>query len=180
LRKSAVILLLGVMLFNWFGYRLIISCMQNKADKEMEARLDDASYDPTSLISVKVPVTTLSYYTSSAQFERVDGSIEIGGIAYNYVMRRLYNDSLEVLCIPNRTAMQLKAFENEFLKSINGWRKPPIVDPYVTIKPLCCEKCPFRLAGKAFYHPAFIPTVLLRIEEKPPAAVVSLLPPIFC
>jgi len=121
-KKIAAILLMGLLFFNWYGYRLLTSWLEVRADNQLEARLDKNSYDESQLISIKVPSTHLSYYNSSTQFERIDGQIEIGGIRYKYVKRRLFNDSLELLCIPNQTVMRLQTAKNEFFKGVNDIR----------------------------------------------------------
>jgi hypothetical protein len=110
---------MGVLFFNWYGYQLLSSYLQDRANRQLEARLDSNGYDESQLISLKVPSTHLSYYNSSAVFERVDGQIEIGGVQYQYVKRRLFNDSVELLCIPNRAAMHLQTAKNEFFKQVN-------------------------------------------------------------
>jgi hypothetical protein len=119
LKKLAAILLIGLLFFNWYGYRLLTACLETRADHQLESRLDNDNYDESQLISIKIPSTYLSYYNSSTRFERVDGQIEIGGIKYKYVKRRLFNDSLELLCIPNNTAMQLQQTKDEFFKLTN-------------------------------------------------------------
>lgn len=119
MKKLASILMIGILLFNWCGYRLMNSWLENRADRQLEARLDNNSYDEAQLISIKIPSTHLSYYNSSDQFERVDGQIEVDGIQYKYVKRRLFNDSLELLCIPNQMAMRLHSVKNEFFKLVN-------------------------------------------------------------
>jgi hypothetical protein len=110
---------MGILCFNWFGYRLMTSWLEDRADRQLESRLDADNYDESQLLSIKVPSTHLSYYNSSRQFERVDGQIEIGGVAYKYVKRRLYNDSVELLCIPNHASMQLQTAKNDFFKLVN-------------------------------------------------------------
>lgn len=119
MRRIAAILLLGILFFNWYGYQVVSAYLQNRADRRLEAVLDANSYDGSQLISLKVPVNSLSYYNSSTQFERVDGQIEVGGVQYKYVKRRLYGDSLELLCIPNRTAMKLQTAKNDFFRQVN-------------------------------------------------------------
>jgi len=119
LKRFFSILLTAVLLFNWFGYRLLISFIEGKADAQLEAQLDENNYDESQLVSIKVPVTYLVYYSNSKSFERVDGQIEIGGILYKYVKRRIYKDSLEMLCIPNHAAMKFQSAKNEFFKFIN-------------------------------------------------------------
>jgi hypothetical protein len=114
---------MGLLFFNWYGYRILTSMLEARADHQLEARLDINSYDESQLISIKVPSSRLAYYNSSTQFERVDGQIDIGGIRYKYVKRRLFNDSLEVLCIPNQTAMRLQTAKNDFFKGVNDIRQ---------------------------------------------------------
>lgn len=118
-KRFAAILLMGVLFFNWYGYQLLSSFMQDRANRGLEARLDRDNYDESNLISLKIPLTTLSYYNSSTQFERVDGQVAIGGVQYKYVKRRIFKDSLELLCIPNQAAMGLQTARNEFFQLVN-------------------------------------------------------------
>jgi len=119
MRSIASILLLTVLLFNWFGYRLVIAVMESRADQQLEAQFDENKYDESQLISIKIPVRYLPYFSNSNSFERIDGQIEIKGIQYKYVKRRIYNDSLEMLCLPNHMAMKLQTTQNEFFKFSN-------------------------------------------------------------
>jgi hypothetical protein len=119
LKTVTTILLIGILLFNWFGYRLLTIYMEGKASSDLTDQIIDNKYDETQLISLKVPITNLSYYQNSKEFEWIDGKIEIGGVQYKYVKRRIYNDSLEVLCIPDQTAIRLKAVRNEYFRFAN-------------------------------------------------------------
>ena len=119
MKRIAAILLMGILFFNWYGYKLLSFYLEGKANRQLEARLDEARYDESQLISIKVPSSHLSYYNSSTQFERVDGQIEVGGVQYKYVKRRLYNDSLEMLCIPNYAAMTIQTARNQFFQLVN-------------------------------------------------------------
>jgi hypothetical protein len=181
---TASILLLGVMLFNLFGYRLMVVYMQRQADRALEARLDSESYDESSLISIKVPVHRLSYYNTSTQFERADGSIELSGIVYKYVKRRLYNDSLEMMCIPNQTVNNLKAFKNEFFSFVNGLQqtskdkrhgalpslnKFPSADTYTDEPPVCSYEPPLRRLTTYFHYRMRMTAVHLATDERPPS-----------
>src|SRR6185295_4656344 len=75
-------------------------------------------------ISIKVPAVHLSSYVNTKEFQRVDGKIEIEGVQYNYVKRRFTEDSLELLCIPNKTATRLQTAKNEFFKLVNDLQHP--------------------------------------------------------
>ena len=96
-KQLAAILLIGILFFNWYGYQLLTAYWQQKAENTLVARLDRHDYDDDQLVSIKVPLTTLDYYNSSTSFERVDGQVDINGVHYNYVKRRIFKDSLELL-----------------------------------------------------------------------------------
>jgi len=123
-KRIAAILLLGLLLFNWVGYELYTAILQHQADKTMVATLDQNNYSDADLISIKVPAVHLSSYVNTKEFQRVDGKIEIEGVQYNYVKRRFTEDSLELLCIPNKTATRLQTAKNEFFKLVNDLQHP--------------------------------------------------------
>ncbi len=118
MKRLAAILLLGIFGFNWIGYQLVTAYLESRSDKQLETRLDDNRYDDSQLLSIKVP-SHLSYSSPSLQFERVDGQVEVKGILYKYVKRRIFNDSLELLCIPNQAAMNLRAAKDNFFQLVN-------------------------------------------------------------
>jgi hypothetical protein len=90
----------------------------------MEEQLDDDEYEESQLVAVRIPITHLSYYNNSREYERIRGQIEVGGVQYKYVKRRIYNDSLEVLCIPDQITMAYRAMNNDLFKFVNGLQHP--------------------------------------------------------
>jgi hypothetical protein len=116
-------LLLGIFMFNWCGYRLLSSFLEDRAHADLEATLDDNNYNESQLISIKVPAVHLGYYTNSEKFERVDGQIEIGGIQYKYVKSRMFKDSIELLCIADHAGMNLQSAKDEFFKLVNDLQR---------------------------------------------------------
>ena len=119
MKQLASILLIGILFFNWYGYQVLSMYWQQRAEHRLEARLDRHDYDDSQLTSIKIPLTTLSYYNGSTVFERVDGQIELNGVHYNYVKRRIFKDSLELLCIPNTTVTSLQKAKNDFFRQVN-------------------------------------------------------------
>ena len=119
MKKTAAISLLLLLLFNWLGYSLLSSYFEERADARLEASLDNDCFDSTSLISIKIPAEHLSYYNASPEFQRLKGEIEVHGVLYKYVGKRLYNDSVELLCIPNIEVMSLESAREQFFKLVN-------------------------------------------------------------
>jgi hypothetical protein len=118
-KRIAAIFFCALLLFNWMGYRLVISYFQDKANIQLEAQLDNNNYDESQLISIKVPATYLSSYSNASQFERVNGEVEIKGVQYKYVKKRLFNDSLEYMCVADHSTMKLQSAKNEFFSLVN-------------------------------------------------------------
>lgn len=116
LKKTASILLLGILLFNWVGYRLVFGYFEAKADTRLELALDNNDFNESDLITIKVP-TNLPYYNNSSEFSRVDGEINVNGVHYKYVAKRIYNDSIELRCIPNEAKMQLQNAKDQYLQA---------------------------------------------------------------
>jgi hypothetical protein len=118
LKKLAAILLLSIFIFNWVGYRFVVDYMQHKADVQLEARLDKNLYDESQLLELKVPIH-LPYQTSWSAYERYDGEIELNGILYKYVERKVSNDTLYLKCLPNTKKMHLETAKDDFFKNTN-------------------------------------------------------------
>jgi hypothetical protein len=115
--------LLAVLLFNLYGYQLVISYLQQQHDVRLTAQLDKDDYRNEDLLSIKTPLS-MPYYNRSLDFERVDGSIRIDGVEYRYVKRRIVNDSLELLCLPNTTKQKLQTAKSDYFKIANDVQQP--------------------------------------------------------
>ena len=94
-------------------------CMQKQANKQLEANLDNGDYDESQLIELKVPVN-LPYETSWASYQRYKGEIELNGVRYKYVKRKLANDTLYLKCIPNTKEMMLQSAKDDFFMLANN------------------------------------------------------------
>ena len=119
-RKIATILLLTFLFFNWVGYWLCISWFESLESARWEDRLDRDQYNTAQLILFKVPATAIPYSNSSPGFQRADGELQIGDIHYRYVRKRLYNDSIEFLCIPDNETARLQKTRNVLLGLTTG------------------------------------------------------------
>ena len=56
----------------------------------------------------------MPYITNLSNYERVDGEMEVNGIYYNYVKRKVYNDTLYLMCLPNKNKTRLSSARNEY------------------------------------------------------------------
>jgi len=119
LRKIAAILLLGILFYNWYGYRWLLCWQQQKANLQLEARLDNKDYDESSLIEIRIPLD-LPYQNDWTDYEPCDGEISINGMHYKYVKRKIQDGMLVLKCIPDDTKQQLIATGDELFKLVNS------------------------------------------------------------
>lgn len=118
MKQIASILLLGLLFFNWYGYRIVSDYLQKQSDTKLEARLDNNDYDESQLIELRVPIN-LPYHNDWKGFERYNGEIEINGIHYKYVKRKIEKGDLVLLCLPNNEKKLLQSARDNFFKLVN-------------------------------------------------------------
>jgi hypothetical protein len=118
LKKVFAIILLSVHLFNLIGYTLFFRLLQQYDSKQTVIQIDNKKYADTDLVLVKVPML-LPYSANLAAYERYDGEIEWGGVHYNYVKRKMVNDTLYVLCLPNEHRTKLFDAEDTYGQQVN-------------------------------------------------------------
>ena len=118
MRISTTILLLSIHLFNIGGYRFLFDELENRASYQLVQKLDNQEYNDQDLIEMRVPLP-MPYQTNWSSFERYDGEIEINGVHYNYVKRKVYNDTLILMCIPNQGKMKLNSAKEQFFSLVN-------------------------------------------------------------
>lgn len=156
--------------------------LQDRAIRQLEARLDEQPVDPSQLIAFKVASTRLSYYNATDHFERVNGHIEVNGVLYQYVARRLFSDSAEYLCVPNMAALNLRADADAFYSLVNDLRSPDngskggrsnhapdfFGDPYVIPALYSFGPREFSVPAWESVYTIHIPAGMISTDERPP------------
>jgi hypothetical protein len=87
------------------------------SDENATEQLDKNIYDDAALVEITIPLN-MPYVSNQNNYERCDGSIELKGIHYNYVMRKINNDTLHILCIPNEQKTQLHEAKNDYTRQL--------------------------------------------------------------
>ena len=184
LKRLPAILFLAILLFNFYGYRLMLDCLQDRDRQVFSARLDRNAYSEEDLISIKTPMD-LPYYTNSPVYERAYGSVNVKGTVYAYVKRRVYNDTLELLCLPNRYGTDIQSAKNELLShSLDGTASAPNKKSSHQVKislPDFCQELQVpadrcgQLAARKFFTlpPVFCGTDYSACPERPPCAITA-------
>ena len=124
-KKAATILLICILAFNWLGYRLLSGYMEHRSDLALEKRIDREAYDESSLLEIRVSLNAPYITNTSAEFERIDGEIEVNGVHYKYVKRKVENGELVLMCIPHEDKTKILNSRVDFLKMVNDVDQAP-------------------------------------------------------
>jgi hypothetical protein len=118
-KQALSILLLAILSFNWFGYRLVSGLLQNKATAALQSQIDRSDYQDDQLLEIRVPLNTPYMAGTSSQFERVDGEIEVSGKTYRFVKRKVSNGELVLLCLRDENSSRFQQSRMDFFKLVN-------------------------------------------------------------
>lgn len=122
-RKLLAIGVLFLLLFNLFGYRLYLDYLQEQEAYSFQTQIHK-NLNEQDLLTLKVPAN-LPYYFNSTDFEWVNGEVEVDGVLYQYVKRRIYQDSIEFQCLKNGGKMRLENAREEFFRLCNDLQATP-------------------------------------------------------
>jgi hypothetical protein len=112
LRGTLSIALIALILFNSMGYYGFMLGLQYHNGRKLIEALDAEYENLSGAISIKIPIT-IPYATDSWEYERVDGIFEHKNEFFRLVKRRLYRDTLEIICIRD---VQHKQINQAFVK----------------------------------------------------------------
>src|SRR5690348_9430337 len=111
-------MLFAIHLFNLAGYTLLFDYFIQRSDERLVHQLDTHQYNDNELIEVKIALHT-PYLSSWSEYERVDGEAEVNGTYYTYVKRKINNDTLYLLCLPNKNKTQLNAARTDYANKVH-------------------------------------------------------------
>jgi hypothetical protein len=118
-RQIASILLLFILAFNWIGYRLFTGYLEHNSDISLEKKIDNSEYNEDDLIELRVPLNAPYLSSNPTAFERFDGEVELHGKHYKYVKRKIENDQLVLLCLPDENKNRIQNSREDFFKLVN-------------------------------------------------------------
>jgi hypothetical protein len=106
-RQITAILLIAVLATNWYGYDLLLPLLNNKENNTIAANFANGAYQENELLEIKVDLE-LPYATDWTSFEKINGTIVVQGVIYNFVERKMENGHMVYHCLPNykSTALQ--------------------------------------------------------------------------
>lgn len=103
------------MLFNTAGYRVAFSFLEKNSSEKLNLAIDEGNFDQQNLIEIQIPLN-MPYYSDKG-YEVAYGETEMNGQHYQYVKRKVSNNTLYLLCLPNNDKSKLVAAKNNIENS---------------------------------------------------------------
>jgi len=105
------------MVFNLAGYRWLFSAIEKNATANLEQKISAGKYSDEQLVEIRIPLN-MPYY-SDKDYEEVYGETDFNGEHYQYVKRKVSDNTLYLLCLPNKEKTSIVKVKNEFTKAVN-------------------------------------------------------------
>jgi glutamate racemase len=80
---------------------MVFSYLEKEASQELVASIETKSFDENNLIEIKTDLNMP--YVSDKDYENAYGETVIKGVHYQYVKRKIENNVLYLMCLPNDT-----------------------------------------------------------------------------
>ena len=99
--------MLSVHLFYIGGYNLFFQYYILKSENQIVKQIYENKVDATQLIQIKLPVH-MPEVQDWADYERVQGQIELKDVYYNYVGVKMTKDTMYLVCVANSVKTRLE------------------------------------------------------------------------
>ncbi len=170
--------MLAVYLFNLMGYAVFFQYFINLSDQQISQQADNNPYPDSALSEIKVELN-LPYTNDWSTYERYNGEIEVNGVHYNYVKRKVVEGTLYLLCLPNQAKTQLckqkmayASGENDMSSGKENNLSAPKNFFLMEFKqpPFFCDFSisGLMLSGKYFYIPDVARDIHMNLIDHPP------------
>ncbi len=110
--------MLALFCLNIIGYRMVARYYAGKSSADMQITLDQQKFRESDLVRFKIPLNQ-PYIINSDGYESIEGNMDYKGVNYQFVKKRILNDTLEIVCIPNITRTQIYNNEEDLAKQLS-------------------------------------------------------------
>jgi hypothetical protein len=102
--------LLALFLFNTIGYRYVLNYFEKQTSTELNKSIDKKTYFSDDLVEIKIPLN--NPYISDHDYRDAYGETTLKGKFYQYVKRKISENMLYLLCLPNEDKASLIKTKN--------------------------------------------------------------------
>ncbi|WP_339792481.1 MAG: hypothetical protein ACMVP2_27425 [Imperialibacter sp.] len=119
LRRITAISLLFLFLLNIIGFYGVFMGLKYNFEQQVVSDLDSDNFNEEELVEFKVAVS-LAYMPDQANYERVDGLIEVEGKFYRLVKQKYAADTLYIVCLPDHNQQKLHEAIEDYVSTFTA------------------------------------------------------------
>lgn len=94
---------------------MVFSYLEKKVSKELAANIETKTFDENNLVEIKTALNMP--YVSDKEYETAYGETAIKGVHYQYVKRKIENNVLYLMCLPNEAKTVLEETKTNIEKN---------------------------------------------------------------
>lgn len=168
---------------NTIASPLLINFISSLSDAAANKQLDNNRYSNALLLEISVPLN-MPYITNQSEYERCSGTVEIKGVQYNFVKRKISNDTLHLLCLPNMNKTNLYRLKTDVAKQFSDSpsgkdSNQPTVKKSVDGKDYSNQFTQYsiinfigNLSNDEYYHASLLKDCFVEFPGKPPQIII--------
>jgi len=119
MKRAFSFLLLFLMGLSSIGYYGILLMTKRELARQIVTKIDENANEIGGDLILKIPVP-LPYLVDSREYERTDGEINYEGEVYRFIKRRLYHDTLFIVCVRDPNGTAVNNLISEYSKSLSS------------------------------------------------------------
>lgn len=100
------------------GYKGFFFFLTQSADERLAEKIKDSNDLDKDMIMIKFPFS-VPYLSDSKDFESMEGEVNVKGIIYKYVKRKVARDTLFLICIENKEKTLIEKKRAEYFNKVN-------------------------------------------------------------
>jgi hypothetical protein len=103
--------------FNTIGYRFVLNYFTQQSSMELNDNIEANNYSSDDLVEIKIPLN--NPYISDQEYEEAYGETKVKGKYYQYVKKKISENTLYLMCLPNEKKEVLNNTKNNLADNNN-------------------------------------------------------------
>lgn len=116
MKRLIALPLLLLIFFNTIGYYYVLLLIETNQLTEAIAKISESENEISGNLLIKIPLS-MPYGRNDSEYKRAYGEFALDGQVYHFVKKKVYNDTLFVICLRDTKATEIKKRIHDHSKS---------------------------------------------------------------
>lgn len=116
MRRFFSFFLLLLILLNTFGYYQLLTLIENDQSNRFSSKIDRTEDEISGNLLLRIPLAA-PYWQDDDEYQKAKGEVFIEGQLYHFVKRKMYHDTLYIVCLKDARSTETHEAISEYSKS---------------------------------------------------------------